>query len=161
MHFYCYVYVFLIVMYILFCIFSFHRANWHSSATLTEDFRTFSSVVMQMPEYNSQRRDTDRNLPKLIVLFCVLFVCKCVLYYCHWVSTQMQLTNIYIYIYISYHIINNAAGQTKASWLECPFIPIFLGEYWFMVLKRSVLMSHKIQIQTPNECPMVFQGIKT
>jgi hypothetical protein len=30
----------------------------------------------------------------LIVLFCVLFFCKCVLYYCYWVSTQLQLTNI-------------------------------------------------------------------
>jgi hypothetical protein len=28
-----------------------------------------------------------------IVLFCVLFVCKCVLYYCPRVSTHLQLTN--------------------------------------------------------------------
>jgi hypothetical protein len=30
-----------IVMYAPFCIFCFHRANWHSSATLTEDFPCF------------------------------------------------------------------------------------------------------------------------
>ena len=29
--------------------------------------------------------------------FCVLFLWKCVMYYCHWVSTQLQSTNI------SYH----------------------------------------------------------
>ena len=35
-----------------------------------------------------------------VVPFCVLFVCKCVLYYCHRVLTQLQLTNIYTISYI-------------------------------------------------------------
>jgi hypothetical protein len=33
-----------------------------------------------------------------IVLFYVLFFCKCVLYYCHRMSTQLQLTNISSYL---------------------------------------------------------------
>jgi len=36
----------------------------------------------------------------LFVLFYVLFVCKCVLYYCHRVSTQLQLILIFILIYM-------------------------------------------------------------
>ena len=39
-----------------------------------------------------------------IVLFCVFFVCKYVLYYCQWVSAQLQL-NI---SYLSYHIISRS-----------------------------------------------------
>jgi hypothetical protein len=57
-------------------------------------FRAFSSVVRQMSGYNLQRLGTARTLPKLIVFVCVLFVCKCVLYCCYRVATQLQLTNI-------------------------------------------------------------------
>jgi len=69
-------------------------------------FHAFSSVVRQMPGYNSQRQGMVRTLPNwwivlIYVLFVsivlyVLFVFKCVLYYCHWVATQWQLNKSYI-----------------------------------------------------------------
>ena len=50
--------------------------------------------------------------------FCVLFVCKFVLYYCHQVSTQLQLTNV------SYHekifkIDKLKTGENKRKLLMC------------------------------------------
>jgi len=66
-------------------------------------FRNFSSVVRQMPGYNSQRRGTARTLPKMFVLFYILFVlcrsvyCLCVNVYCTTATgwqPNCSLTNI-------------------------------------------------------------------
>jgi len=69
----------LIVMYALFCIFCFHRANWHSSATLTEVFPCFFlSCKGKCQRITRKDGGTARTLPKLIALFYEL----CVNLYC-------------------------------------------------------------------------------
>jgi hypothetical protein len=42
----------------------------------------------------------------LFALFHVLFLCKCILYYCYRVTTRLLLTNISYHI-ISYHILHH------------------------------------------------------
>jgi len=126
MHSYCYIYVFLLTS-MLCSVCSLPtgilRLPW------LRFFRAFFSVVRQMPGYTSQRRGTVRTLPNYwtvlfyvlfvsivlfyvlfvsIVLFYVLFVCKCVLYYCHRMTTQLQLN-------ISYHIAILHAAM-KGPW---------------------------------------------
>jgi len=100
----------------------FGNAKQHSLTTLTEVFPCFSSAVRQMPGLNSQSRGTDCISSELLsfvlclslcyaivfMLFCcyyvvllfVLLCCYlccpmywlCVLYHCHRVLTQLQLT---------------------------------------------------------------------
>ena len=78
--------------------------------------RPFPSVVRQVTGYNWQRRGKACTFPKLIVLFCVLFVCKCVLYYCHRMATQLQLTNI-SNIYLMFLGIEQHNVMTKLSFM--------------------------------------------
>ena len=51
-----------------------------------------------------------------IVLFCVLFVCKCVLHYCHRVATQLQLSNISYHICVLYFV--RVRGSCISLWLR-------------------------------------------
>ena len=66
-----------------------------------------------------------------IVLFCVLFVCNCILYYCHRVPNQLQLTNIY-------HIISVAIKW--GFWLTCRSSTIPNHLYKFNHNKFSALV---------------------
>ena len=67
-----------------YCMFMYlHRANWHSSATLTEGFPCFLLSCKANARYNPQRQGTARNLPKFLCfsiycLFCVVLRIVCV-----------------------------------------------------------------------------------
>ena len=76
-----------------------------SSATLTEVFpclfrsckanaRVELAKTGHSPHSSQLVNCVVLSIVVSIVLFYVLFVCKCVLYYCHRVSTQLRLTNV-------------------------------------------------------------------
>ena len=78
-----------------YCMFMYlHRTSWHSPATQTEVFPCFLISCKTNARVKPAKLGHGPHSSKICVLFCVLFVCKCVLYYCHRVATQLQLTNI-------------------------------------------------------------------
>ena len=56
-----------------------------------------------------------------VVLFCILLVCKCVLYCCYWLSTKLQLTNM------SYHIRKTVLSVDKKNQLDVTFCILYFS----------------------------------
>jgi len=90
-----------------------HRASWHSSATLTEVFPCYfpsckANARAKPAKTGHGQQSYSENVCVILcivcvdcVVLCIVCVCKCVLYCCHRVPTQFELTNITYIIY--YH----------------------------------------------------------
>jgi len=102
-------YFFVMSMY-SYCMFMYlHRAIWHSSSTLTEVFPCF--FLSRKANVRVKPAKTGHGPHSFIIFvlfyvlfvfvsFSVLFMCKYVLYCCHRVATQQQLTNVHYIIII-------------------------------------------------------------
>jgi hypothetical protein len=93
-----------------------------------------------MPGYNSQRRGTACTLLQLVVLLCVLFVCKYVLYHCHRVAISVYCTTATGWLsmctvplppggyqYVLYHchrVAINVYCTTATGWLSICTVPL-------------------------------------
>ena len=76
-------------------------------------FRAFCSVVRQIPGAKTGRGPHSSKTFFVVlcivcfVSFCVLFVCKCALYYCHRVATQLQFNKNIIYFLQKVNFLRN------------------------------------------------------
>jgi hypothetical protein len=73
------------------------------------------------------------------VSFCVLFVCKCLLYYCHRVATQLQLN-------ISYHIkiATQLAGIIRSMNMELHWCYVITSITTAVAAKDTPLLTENV-----------------
>jgi hypothetical protein len=83
----------------------------------------------------------------MYVIFCVLCVCKCVLYYCHRVSTQLQLTNI------SYHAASGNACNLHGEATRFESRPEHCCVVFFWVVFLGFFLKSDVRI-----IPQIFKG---
>ena len=96
-----------------------------------------------------------------IVLFCVLFVCKCVLYCCHRVATLLQL-NISCHIsyrIVSFHIISSYHKHNFITWTKWLWRPANLCDIlcrcewnvqWHVIISYQFIYTVTSYILQPN-----------
>ena len=70
----------LIVMYVPFCTFCFHRANWHSSATMTNVFPCFFLSCKANATVQLAKTGHGAHSSKMFGLFYILLVLCCSVY---------------------------------------------------------------------------------
>jgi len=98
---------------------------WHSSATLSEVFPCFFLSCKASARIKPAKMGHDLHSSKIFALFYVFFlchsvycVCKCALYYCHRVATQLQLNiSKYEMFVISQERISVAVTLLTCEWV--------------------------------------------
>jgi hypothetical protein len=99
-----------------------HCASWHSSATLTKVFPCFFLSCKANARVKPTNMGHSPHPSKIFLL-----------YYCHRVATQLQLTNIY-------HIIIRGLAITTLPWMlelwSSPRI-VFVEPRWILLILSS------------------------
>jgi len=98
-----------------------------------------------------------------ILLFCVLFVCKCVLYYCHRVSTQLQFTNILYHIkfctfrgnQLSSFLLNFSTLEVEAG------IPTETSESLYQTARRYISEDKNLFRHRPQDFNLTFSFLRS